>query len=159
VRGGPALVALLDNIRSTFNVGAMMRTADGAGLRHLHLCGITATPTHRGVAKTALGAEVAVPWSYHRNGVDAACMLDERGYRLWALESRDDACSLFTVPLPMAGEAPLALVVGNERAGVDPGILPLCERIVHIPMEGIKESLNVAIAFGIAAYTIRFGTL
>ncbi|MCP5098531.1 MAG: RNA methyltransferase, partial [Chloroflexi bacterium] len=83
----PQLEVMLDNIRSIFNVGAMIRTADGAGVRHLHLCGITAPPTHPKIAKTALGAESILPWSYANNGVDTAVSLKQQGYQLWALEA------------------------------------------------------------------------
>jgi tRNA G18 (ribose-2'-O)-methylase SpoU len=155
---GRLVAALLDNIRSTFNVGAMFRTADGAGLRRLHLGGISATPDNPKVAKTALGAEAVVPWRYFRNGLDAARDLQARGYRLWALESSPRSQPLFHA-LPQDEGAPIAFVVGNEKAGVDPGILALCERHVHIPMQGAKESLNVAIAFGVAAYFLRFGRM
>ncbi len=148
--------ALLDNIRSIFNVGSMFRTADGAGIRHLHLAGITATPEHPKVAKTALGAEATVPWSRYRNGVQAASALREQGHQLWALESSEQSQNLFAVE-PKPSEGPIVLVVGNELAGVDPGIMALCHRTVHLPMEGIKGSLNVAIAFGIAAYYLRYG--
>lgn len=148
--------ALLDNIRSTFNVGSIFRTADGAGLRRLHLGGITATPEHPKVAKTALGAETTIPWHYYSNGVAAVRVLKAQGYRLWALESGQSSTSLFEVEPVM--DAPLVFVVGNEKAGVDPGILALCDRMLHIPMVGYKSSLNVAIAFGVAAYYLRYGS-
>lgn len=152
---GPHVEALLDNIRSIFNVGAMFRTADGAGLRQIHLAGITATPENPKVAKTALGAESAIPWHYYSNGVEAARLLQGQGYRLWALERTRASVSIFqTQP---ADESPLLLIVGNEKAGVDPGILALCDHVFHIPMVGYKSSLNVAIAFGIAAYYLRYG--
>jgi tRNA G18 (ribose-2'-O)-methylase SpoU len=147
--------ALLDNIRSIYNVGAMLRTADGAGLRHLYLCGITATPGHPRMAKTALGSEDAVPWTAHPNALDAADGLLAQGYRLWALESGAQAGSLFA--LDSLPAAPLVLVVGNELAGVDAALLARCERVLSIPMHGIKGSLNAAVAFGIAAYYLRFG--
>ena len=153
---GPAVEALLDNIRSTYNVGAMFRTADGAGLRHLHLSGVTPTPTNAKVGKTALGAETAVPWSYHLNGLEAALQLKEKGFRLWVLESRPMAESLFAVAQALAGP-PVLLVVGNEISGVDPGLLQACDKVLAIPMMGQKRSLNVAIAFGITAYMLRFG--
>ena len=152
---GPRVEALLDNIRSVFNVGAMFRTADGAGLRRLHLCGMTATPEHPRLAKTALGAEQVVPWSYYLNALDAARQLKKQGAMLWALESAPGSESLFRA-VPRAGSAPLILIVGNERAGIDPGLLSLCHRVLHIPMGGVKESLNVAIAFGVAAYYMRY---
>ena len=151
---GPEVEALLDNIRSTFNVGAMFRTADGAGLRRIHLCGICPQPDHPRVVKTALGAEQTVPWTYHRNGLDAALELKAAGMRLWALEGGPRAESLFAAARDLPG-SPILLVVGNEVSGVDPGILAACDRVVAIPMLGVKDSLNVAIAFGIAAYFLR----
>lgn len=147
------LVALLDNLRSVFNVGSIFRTADGAGVDHLYLAGITPTPEQPRLAKTALGAERSVPWAYGPNGVALAHSLQDQGYRLWALESSPGAVSLFESPSTAEGPpSRLALVVGNEVTGVDPGILSLCDQICCIPMHGVKESLNVAIAFGIAAY-------
>jgi tRNA G18 (ribose-2'-O)-methylase SpoU len=152
----PAVEALLDNIRSIYNVGSMFRTADGAGIRHLHLCGMTATPEQPKVAKTALGAERAVGWTYHPNGLDAAEALRQQGYRLWALEGGPRAEPLFGVQGELAGP-PILLVVGNELAGVDPAVLERCERVLSIPMAGVKQSLNVVVAFGIAAYFLRWG--
>ncbi len=152
--GGPAVEALLDNIRSIYNVGSMFRTADGAGIRHLRLAGITPTPAHPRVAKTALGAEQSVPWSYTPNGLEAAVALKERGYRLWALEGGPRAEPLFTAT-GLDGP-PIVLVVGNELAGVDPAVLAECERVFYLPMQGEKGSLNVVVAFGIAAYFVRY---
>lgn len=151
----PPLAALLDNIRSIHNVGSMFRTADGAGATHLYLAGITATPAHPKLAKAALGAQQTVPWTYFPNSLDAAAYLKEAGFRLWALE-RTDATqpSLFEEVVP-GGQ--LALVVGNERAGIDPGLLALCDTVVSLPMAGRKSSLNVAVAFGIALYQVRHG--
>ena len=154
--GAPVVEAFLDNIRSTFNVGAMMRTADGAGLRKIHLAGITPLPTHPRVAKTALGAEESIPWQHHPDGATAAAGMKANGFRLWALEGGSDAESLFSSN-PKSDEAPILLVVGNEITGIDPAVLALCEKRLTIPMLGYKRSLNVAIAFGIAAYTLRFG--
>ena len=153
----PPLVALLDNIRSIHNVGSMFRSADGAGVDHLHLLGITATPAHPRLAKAALGAHETVAWTHHRHGPDAAARLRREGYTLWALERTAEPArqsSLYeTVPPP----GPLALIVGNERAGVDPGLLALCDGVFALPMSGGKSSLNVAVAFGIAVYHLRFG--
>lgn len=153
---GPNVEALLDNIRSTFNVGAMFRTADGAGLKQMHLCGITPTPDHPKLVKTALGAETQVPWESRPNGLNVALELKARGYELWALEGGENTISL-TDAVQSMSSSPLVLIVGNEVAGVDPGILNICDRIVSIPMQGYKRSLNVAIAFGIAVYLLRFG--
>jgi 23S rRNA (guanosine2251-2'-O)-methyltransferase len=151
----PEIEVLVDNIRSTFNLGAMFRTADGAGIGHLYLCGITPSPDNPKVSKTALGAEYAVPWTYSPNGFQTASELLQNGKRLWALEIKPDAVPLFDA-LQDLDSHPLVLVVGNEVAGIDPGILNLCERSIYIPMQGYKRSLNVAIAFGIAVYSLRF---
>ncbi len=150
--------ALLDNIRSAYNVGAMFRTADGAGLQHLYLCGITPTPTDQEtLRKTALGAEENVPWSTHPNAILLAKELRGKGLRLVGLE-----CTSKSLPIDQYLELTeaaqsLILVVGNERSGIDPGLLDLCDEIISLPMIGRKVSLNVAVAFGIAAYWLSFG--
>lgn len=146
----------LDNIRSAYNVGAIFRTADGSGVSHLHLGGITPKPFHPKVRKTALGAEKAIPWTHHKNGLDAVEDLKERGYKLWALENSTDACSLFSCRETMDFQDPTLLIVGNEISGVDRGILELCDRVIALPMVGSKSSLNVEVSFGIAAYYLRF---
>jgi 23S rRNA (guanosine2251-2'-O)-methyltransferase len=153
---GPVLEVLLDNIRSAWNVGSMLRSADGAGVRMVHLCGVSSTPDNPKVAKTALSAEKNIPWRFHPDGAAGALALKDQGMRLWALEGGTRAVSLFDTLTELPGP-PLVLVVGNELTGVDPGILDLCERVVCLPMQGVKGSLNVAVAFGIAVYTIRFG--
>ena len=147
------LAALLDNVRSVRNVGSIFRTADGAGVEHLYLAGITPTPHHPQMAKTALGAEHSVPWSAVPDGVSAARRVLDEGHALWALEGGVDAVSLFSdLHCP---EGPMTLVLGHEVAGVDPRILELCSQRLYLPMEGIKGSLNVSVAFGIAVYTLR----
>lgn len=147
----PLRTAILDNIRSTFNVGSIFRCADGVGIEHLYLCGITPTPDHPKVAKTALGAEQSVGWSQHNNALDLAAQLHKAGHQLWALEENNRAEALWNVSLP-ATPASITLIIGNEVAGVDPELLLCSDRVVAIPMRGAKRSLNVAIAFGIAAY-------
>ncbi|KAA3662820.1 MAG: TrmH family RNA methyltransferase [Chloroflexi bacterium] len=150
------LELMLDNIRSVYNVGAMLRTADGVGAAHVHLCGITAPPTHPKIVKTALGAEIQLPWTQWRNGVDTAVSLQKQNYQLWALEATADAEPLYSAVITQP-ERPILFVAGNEKVGVDPGILDLCDRVLCLPMHGHKESLNVSVAFGIALYHIRFG--
>lgn len=145
--------ALLDNIRSALNVGAAFRIADGAGLSHLYLCGITPTPLENGsIAKTSLGAEHTVPWSKHHNALDLALFLKEQGVVLVALESTPSAVSLFDFQLDTGLSRRFVLIIGSETAGIDPGLLELCDHVLTIPMRGKKESLNAAVAFGIAAY-------
>lgn len=154
---GSLLVGLLDNIRSIHNVGSMFRTADGAGVTHLHLSGITPTPEHPKLAKAALGANETIPWSYYPNSLDAATALRADGFYLWALErlSPPETFSPDSIDIPPK----LALVVGNERAGIDPGLLALCDVVVSLPMAGHKSSLNAAVAFGIAIYGLRYGKM
>jgi len=149
------LAALLDNLRSVFNVGSIFRIADGVGVEHLALCGTTATPENPKLRKTALGAEVSVPWSYSRNGVQAAERLRALGYQLWALENDARAEPLRVARAVRHEVEAVALVVGNEVTGIDPQILALCERSFFLPMQGVKSSLNVAVAFGAAVYGLK----
>ena len=154
---GLTLVGLLDNIRSIHNVGSMFRSADGAGVGHLYLAGITATPEHSKLAKAALGANEDVPWSYYPNGLDAVTALRGDDFQLWALENFDVSHSA-RPSLPLIPPK-LALVVGNERAGIDPAILKECDALLSLPMAGRKSSLNAAVAFGIALYWVRYGKI
>lgn len=147
------VAVLLDNIRSAMNVGSAFRIADGAGLTHLYLCGITPTPAeNESIAKTSLGAEQTIPWSQHRNALDLAGLLKEQGTLMIALESTPNALSIYDFQPHNNLKQPVALIVGSETAGVDPALLELCDHVLTIPMRGKKESLNVAVAFGIAAY-------
>ncbi len=151
---GVELEVLLDNIRSALNVGAMFRVADGAGVRHIHLAGITPTPDNPKVAKTALGAENAVPWTQHWNGLEAVQRAKEKGMTAAVLENCSAAINLFDSDYQI-GNTPIFLVVGNEVNGVDPHIRTECEMALTIPMYGIKSSLNVATAFAVAVYHLR----
>ena len=157
--GSLQLEALLDNVRSLTNVGSIFRTADGVGIRHLYLGGITPTPEHPKLAKTALGAESMVPWSHHPDSAALAHRLAGAGHRLWAIEGAEDASSVFDPRLAdqLRDDAHVVMVLGHEVSGVDPRILAACERILFIPMLGTKTSLNVSVALGIAAYTLRLG--
>lgn len=154
------LAALLDNLRSLRNVGSIVRTADGVGLAHLVCGGVTATPDHPGLAKTALGAERTVPWVRRADAVQAAAELVTDGWALWALEGGARATSLFEPGLAAAcAGRRICLVVGHEVSGIDPRILAMAERVLFIPMLGHKGSLNVSVAFGVAAYVLRFGAV
>lgn len=154
----PHVEVLLDNVRSIFNVGSIFRTADGANIQHLHLCGITPTPAHPKLAKTALGAEKAIAWTYHKNGLDAVRKMKEEGQQIWGLEDVADSQSLYKNPHHHADPASsIVIVLGNEISGVDPEILQQCDNIYHLPMAGTKRSLNIAVAFGIAIYHLQFG--
>lgn len=154
VGNGAHLELFLDNIRSVGNVGSLFRTADGVGIRALHLGGITATPEHPRFAKSALG--VPLPWGHRLNGVEYVAELKARGHAIWALEETQDADDLFDVGLLPMGRSTV-LVVGNEVMGIDPEILQICDRVLSIPMRGVKRSLNVVVACGIAAYVLLHG--
>lgn len=140
---------LLYNIRSLYNVGSIFRTADSALLRELMLCGYTPYPPRKEIEKTALGAVDTVPWRYHRDTAAAIAELRSEGYRILALELTD-VCRNYDELTP--ADYPLCLVLGNEITGVDDDILALCDGAVQIPMYGVKHSLNVAVAAGIAAF-------
>ena len=156
--GHVELEVLLDNVRSLTNVGSMFRTADGVGIVHMHLGGVTPTPAHPKLAKTALGAEATVPWTRHPDAAAAAASLAAQGKRLWALEGGDRSLSLFDPRVRAALPGPtIVLVLGHEVSGIDPRILDLCDHVLHLPMLGTKDSLNVSVAMGVAAYALRFG--
>lgn len=149
---------LVDNVRSLRNVGAMFRTADGSGVRHMYLGGVTPTPDHPKLAKTALGAQASVPWSHHPDAALLASELESRGHALWAIEGGPGSISLFDPHLAVPIDRPLVVVVGHEVSGIDPRIVRVCKRVIHIPMLGIKTSLNVSVALGVVAYMLRFVT-
>ncbi len=143
---------LLDNIRSAHNVGAIFRTADGVGVDHVYLCGITPVPDENvAIQKTSLGAEQSVSWSYHRNALRLVEDLSQRGYCILVLECTPEAIPVFEYRLKNE-TTPLVLVVGNEQSGVDPGLIACCDQVLGLTMSGKKSSLNVSVAFGVAAY-------
>ncbi len=145
------IAAVLDNIRSAYNVGAMFRTAECAYIAELILCGITARPPHRKVEKTALGTTQLVPWRYFADTVEAVHTLKEEGWTVAALEITDESVPIQQVE---RHHFPIALVIGNEVTGVDDRVLATVDMVLEIPQFGEKESLNVAVAFGIAVYLL-----
>jgi tRNA G18 (ribose-2'-O)-methylase SpoU len=147
------LEIVLDNLRSCFNVGAIFRSADGAGLAKIHLCGICPTPDNNKVHKTALGSENSVPFEIHKNALQFICEEKKRGKRIWALEKTPVSEDLSRFRLTQSDPATI-LIAGNEVCGIDPDVLEICDARIQIPMAGIKGSLNVAIALGIAVYNI-----
>ncbi len=146
---------LLDNIRSAYNVGSIFRTADGAGVSNIILSGITPTPDHPGVIKTALGAENSIPWSQSWSSLDCCESYKAAGYTLVVLEKTPEAKPIHEFFNDEMTDK-ILLVIGNEVGGVDPGILKLSDKIVFLPMLGVKESLNVSVAFGICIYWLQF---
>ncbi|MHB8135294.1 MAG: TrmH family RNA methyltransferase [Anaerolineaceae bacterium] len=147
------LEVVLDNVRSSFNVGAIFRSSDGAGISKIHLCGICPSPLNIKVHKTALGSELSVPYEIHNNALKLIRDQKKLGKRIWALEKTNTSISIEQYKLCKTDPSTV-LVVGNEISGIDPDILAICDAQIHIPMSGIKGSLNVAIAFGIAIYNL-----
>lgn len=157
------LYLILHNVRSAYNVGSIFRTADGAGVTKIYLCGITPTPqdinpsTGSGfatkVAKTSLGAEKFVPWEYHKQTWRLLAKLKKEGVQIAALEQSPKSMDY----RKLKPKFPLALIVGNEVKGLNKKILSLADKIIEIPMYGKKESLNVAVATGIVLYKIIGG--
>lgn len=142
---------VLNNIRSLYNVGAIFRTADGIGIEKLWLCGITGYPPQSGIAKTALGAQESVPWEYRKDVISLLKELKGKGYQIVLLEQIAGSVSHDTFKPSQA----VCLVVGNEVSGICDELLNVCDAAVEIDMNGIKNSLNVAVAFGIIGYHIR----
>lgn len=145
------IVVVLDNIRSIYNVGSIFRTSDAARIEKLYLTGITGTPAHRQLHKTALGAEHTVPWEYARDPVPLIDTLRETGYTIAVLELTDRPTYTHQVPDDIF---PLALIVGHELQGVQPALITRAHLALEIPQFGSKQSLNVAVAYGIAIFDL-----
>jgi tRNA G18 (ribose-2'-O)-methylase SpoU len=146
----PDVVVVLNNIRSLYNVGSIFRTSDALGIKKLYLCGITGTPEHYRLAKTALKALSAVNWEYKQSAYRTIRQLKKDGYYLVSLEITSSS-----QPLKKIGRRPLALVLGHELSGIENRILQESDEVIHIPMKGVGTSMNVAVAYGIAAYMLR----
>ena len=143
------VVVVLQNIRSQYNVGSIFRTADAMAIRQLVLTGYTPTPPNDAISKTALGADRTVPWRHVATAAEAVTTLRAEGYRVFAVELTDDSRDVSTMSV---ADMPMALVLGNEIAGVTDEVLELCDGAFEIPMYGVKHSLNVAVAAGIMMY-------
>lgn len=144
------LIVILDNLRSTHNVGSLFRTCDGAGVSEIWLGGITCYPPDARLAKTALGAQDHVAWRHVEDVCVAVQGLKEIGYQIIVLEQTDESHSYsFFKPT-----APVCLVVGNEISGVSEQVVQMADVAVDIEMRGVKNSLNVSVAAGIVVYEI-----
>lgn len=141
---------ICDNLRSLYNVGSIFRTSDALGVAKIYLVGITGAPPQAGLLKVSLGAEKSVPWEKVRQPWRLAEKLKKQGVMIVALEQTKKSIDLDQ----FKPKFPVALIIGNEVNGVSASLLKRADQIVQIPMVGKKESLNVAVAFGIAAYQI-----
>jgi tRNA G18 (ribose-2'-O)-methylase SpoU len=150
----PSLSALLEDVRSLWNVGSIFRTADGAGFSKLYLCGITGCPPRKQIAKTSLGAEDHIPWEYYAGALEVIPDLRASGVQVLGLERTERSEPLAAAIARGTLRTPLCLVAGNEVAGISAETLSACDLVCHLPMRGVKASLNVAVAFGIGAYLV-----
>ncbi len=144
------ITAILDRIRSAHNVGSMFRTADGANLGELVLCEYTPQPPHKHLNKTALESTEVVPWRHSESVFEAIDRARENGRQVLAVELSAESVALEEFDLKF----PLAIVMGNEAEGLSAEVMARCDATVHLPMRGLKNSLNVSVAFGIVAYEL-----
>lgn len=144
----PSLVFVLVSLRSLYNVGSVFRSADGIGAHKIFLTGFTGTPKQAGLRKTSLGAEEAIPWEYVKSTSQVIKQLKKEGYDIIGLEKNE----LSTDMRQWKAHAKTAILLGNEERGLSPRIQKLCDQIVHLPMNGVKESLNVSVAAGVIGY-------
>lgn len=140
-----------DNIRSLENIGSIFRTADALKIDKIFLCGICGKPPHHKISKTALGAENWIDWEYHKLTWKLIEKLKKEKVFIIALEQAKNSI-IYTKFKP---KFPLALIIGNEIKGISDSVLKRADKIIFLPMLGKKESLNVAVSFGIVGYEIN----
>jgi tRNA G18 (ribose-2'-O)-methylase SpoU len=143
---------ILNSIRSCYNVGSIFRTSDGVMIEKLYLCGYTPYPPKKEVLKTALGSQESVTWEFVKDAKEVIHSLKEKGVNICALELTESSMPHFNLNID---NFPLALIVGNEITGVSQDLLDLCDFSIEIPQFGIKQSLNVAVAYGISVFEMR----
>ncbi|GAB4292308.1 MAG: RNA methyltransferase [Ignavibacteriaceae bacterium] len=143
---------ILNSIRSTYNVGSIFRTSDGAMIEELFLCGYTPCPPNKEILKTALGATESVKWEYSRDAKRILLKLKKSGVKICALEQTDKSIHYYDIK---SDAFPLCVILGNEITGVSQELIDLCDFSIEIPQYGIKQSLNVAVAYGITIFRLR----
>ncbi|MGD0581988.1 MAG: RNA methyltransferase [Bacteroidales bacterium] len=146
------LSIILDNVRSHNNTGSVFRTADAFLVERILLCGITPTPPHRDIQKTALGATESVEWKYYSKTVDAVTELKRHGYVIVAVEQVEGAYELQDFTTEKGGK--YALIFGHEIHGVSQDIVNMCDHCIEIPQFGTKHSFNIAVSAGIVLWEI-----
>ena len=146
------VIAVLENVRSAYNVGSVFRTADAFLLQAIFLCGYTARPPHKEIRKTALGADETVEWKHFSTSSAAIEMLRQEGYAIYAVEQTENSISLQTFESRSPGK--IAVVFGNEVTGVEQPTIQLCDGTIEIPQLGMKHSLNISVAAGIVLWEL-----
>ncbi|MEO5909188.1 MAG: RNA methyltransferase [Ginsengibacter sp.] len=144
------VIAVLENIRSAYNVGSVFRTADAFLIESIYITGYTARPPHKEITKTALGAQDSVNWKYFETTNEAIGDLKKKGYKIYAVEQVTDSISLENVIDLNAKK--IAFIFGNEVTGVDEKIISMCDGCLEIPQFGMKHSLNISVAAGIVLW-------
>jgi len=143
---------ILDNVRSMNNIGSIFRTCDAFLIEELLLCGITATPPHREIHKTALGATDSVKWSYFEETTQAVQRLKNEGYTIVAIEQTE--CSIELQDFKVEGSRKYAFIFGNEVKGVEQQVIDMCDQSIEIPQFGTKHSFNVSVSVGIVLWEL-----
>lgn len=146
------LIIIADNVRSMHNVGSIFRTSDAFLVEKIYLCGITPTPPHREIQKTALGATESVDWQYAENTLEVINQLKKEGWTILALEQTTNSVMLDELKVEK-GEK-IAIVLGNEVEGVNQEVINLCHKAVEIPQFGTKHSFNVSVSCGIMLWQV-----
>jgi len=153
VAAAKQITLIADNLRSVFNVGSLFRVCECLAIGELILCGISPDPYHPNMEKTALGTCSRVNWRKEESCLETIKSLKSMGHRVYALETAEPSTSVFDVIFDL----PMTLIVGNEALGIDPLVIRDCDEIVHLPVLGWKNSLNVSVATSIALYQILYG--
>ncbi len=143
---------VLNSIRSNYNVGSIFRTSDGVMIEKLYLCGYTPHPPKKEILKTALGATESVNWEFVKDPKEVVLKLKSEGVKICALELTSKSKLYYEIN---KNDFPLCLIIGNEITGVSQDLIDLCDYSIEIPQYGIKQSLNVAVAYGIAIFELR----
>jgi tRNA G18 (ribose-2'-O)-methylase SpoU len=146
------VVIVLDNVRSLNNVGSVFRTADAFLIEAVYLCGITGTPPHKEIQKTALGATESVSWKYFKNTLDAIAELNSQQYTVYAIEQAESAIMLNNF-MPSKKQR-IAIIFGNEVKGVEQAVIDASEDVIEIPQLGTKHSLNISVSVGIVMWDL-----
>jgi len=146
------VIAVLENIRSAYNVGSVFRTADAFLLEAIYITGYTCTPPHKEIKKTALGAEETVSWKHFANAAEAITFLRHEGYKIYAVEQAINSHMLHQ--LHLSNNEKIAVIFGNEVTGVEQATIDQCDGCIEIPQLGMKHSLNIATAAGVVLWEI-----
>ncbi len=144
------VIAILENVRSAYNVGSVFRTADAFLIEAIYVTGYTARPPHKEIKKTALGAEETVDWKHFANAKEAIAELKQNGYTVFAVEQVENSISLEKFD----SQGKIAVVFGNEVTGVEQSTIALCDGCIEIPQLGMKHSLNIATAAGVVLWEL-----